>query len=454
MRSPQSLHIRTIQRFLAFLLLAGVAMTSVPGHSGEAEDYIKKMTEKCKELTQKQNELARQAAQRGQSASPEVVASLAKLKELATSAQQLISQGPPQDPAKREEYARNLSSIVGAGALATRSAQRGMGMAPMGALDRWLDADTRDLKTRFGRFDGAAKSFNPTERDINIPRARDNDFFGVPRPQASGAALVPVSGAVLKTTEADAQRITKHDGHWGGGVMLEGTATAVARNSRVTYHSEFNALVVDDRAIYLLNIPPWTVAALCQAIAADDNGLVGVSLTGEERLFFGKGKSAYQDSDLGRDLTLADRFLGDIVFASGKWTAGYKYFSGFTPKKASQATGRLAVRFAFTGFQFRTEGAEIRSVPGSLEIRFAPLSDSVAEGGGLVPDYKALAQGFEPPAEYASNARHVAEHLDYYSQERIVKRMFQYGEVAAFIRGLKQSNVDLVALAQEIALVR
>jgi hypothetical protein len=445
--------VRTIRWLLTLVLFIGVAMISTPSHSGEAEDYIKKMTEKCKELTQQQNELARQAAQRGQSASPEVAASLDRLKALATSAQQLIAEGPPQDPSKREEYARNLSAIVGASASVTRSAQRSMGIGPMSALDRWLDADKSDLKTRFGRFDGA-KPLNPTDRDIDIPRARDTDFFGGARPQASGATPVPVTGAVLKTTEADAQRITAHDGHWGGGVMLEGTATAVGRNSRVRYNSEFNALVVDDRSIYLLSIAPWTVAVLCQAVAADDKGLVGVSLTGEDRLFFGKGKSAYQDSDLGRDLTLADRFLGDIIFAAGKWTAGYKYFDGFTPKTASQAIGRLAVRFAFTGFEFRTEAGEIRPIPGRLEIRFAPLSESVAEGGGLVPDYKALAQGFEPPAEYASNARHVAEHLDYYGQERIVRRMFQYGEVAAFLRGLKQSNVDLVALAQEITLVR
>jgi hypothetical protein len=453
MRSTLSLHIRIFQRFLALLVLAGVAMTSVPGHSGEADDYLKKITEKCNELTQKQNELDRQAAQRGQSASPEVAASLERLKALANSAQQLIAEGPPQDPSKKEEYVRNLSMIAGESALVTRSAQRSMGIGSMGALDRWLDADPHDLKTKFGRFDGAKPS-NATERDINIPRTRDSDFFGAPRPQAPGAAAVPVTGAVLKTTEADARKITDRDGHWGGGVMLEGTATAVGRNSRVRYNTEFNALVVDDRSIYLLSIAPWTVAVLCRAIAADDNGLVGVSLTGEERLFFGKGKSVYQDSDLGHDLTLADRFLGDIVLGSGKWTIGYNYFDGFTPEQASEATGRLAVRFAFTGFEFRTEAGEILANPGRLEIRFAPLSDGVAEGGGLVPDYKALAEGFEPPVAYASNARHVAEHLDYYGQERIVRRMFQYGEVAAFLRGLKQSNVDLVALAQEITLVR
>lgn len=340
MRSTQSLHIRTIRWFLTLVLFIGVAMISTPSHSGEAEDYIKKMTEKCKELTQRQDELARQAAQRGQSASPEVAASLERLKTLANSAQQLIAEGPPQDPSKREEYARNLSAIVGASASVTRSAQRSMGIGPMGALDRWLDADTSGLKTRFGRFDGA-KPLNPTDRDIDIPRARDNDFFGGARPQASGATPVPVTGAVLKTTEADAQRITAHDGHWGGGVMLEGTATAVGRNSRVRYNSEFNALVVDDRSIYLLSIAPWTVAVLCQAIAADEKGLVGVSLTGEDRLFFGKGKSAYQDSDLGRDLTLADRFLGDIIFASGKWTAGYKYFDALRRRQPARRPDAL-----------------------------------------------------------------------------------------------------------------
>ena len=52
--------------------------------------------------------------------------------------------------------------------------------------------------------------------------------------------------------------------------------------------------------------------------------------------------------------------------------------------------------------------------------------------------------------DYETNAKHVAENIDYYLREEIVSLITSYGEAAAFFRGLKDAGVDLPTLAGEL----
>jgi hypothetical protein len=434
-------------RFVAFILFIGVAIASMPAHSSELDDYIAKATQKCNEEVQRLEELKQASAAKSPPTSGEDIAVMNRLEALAERTRELISQGPPTTPAEKQEYAQKLAAAAGEGGMIIHSVENRLGIAPKspGVVLRALKIDADDFKERISKgFDGARGSGNP---DINIGRSADTPFF-------SGRPSLPqstVRAEVKTTSEADARRITDRDGHWGGGVMLEGAADRLGPISRVRYNIELNALVLDNRAIYRLKIMPWTAAVLCRAIAADENERIGVSLTGQQSLFFGK-EEIYRDSGLARDLKLADRFLADIVFAYNKWTAGYNHPDGFQPE-ASQEDTHLAVRFAFTGFKFQYEQDEIRATQAELEVRFAPLMAGEASGGGLVPDYEALRQGFQPPPEYTANAQFVSNNIEHYRQERLVRRMFDYGEVAAFLRGLKKSNVNLSAVARDITTV-
>ena len=223
--------------------------------------------------------------------------------------------------------------------------------------------------------------------------------------------------------------------------MLEGTADIGPVDS-LTYDARYNAFIIGNRGVYLMKVPPRTVAVLCRAIAKDDK--VGVSL-GTKEIVYG---AVPPDSDLAIDLKLADHFLGDIAFGQNDWTRGYRFAHGYRPQ-AFKGEVRIAVFFQFTGFTFAVKDHEFRVVREAFDDRLVPLSSTETANGGLLPDEAAINSGSVPRA-YEMNVRHIADNIDYYRRERIVDEAFSYGEVAAFIRGLKQRGVDLQALARAI----
>ncbi|MCH7584542.1 MAG: hypothetical protein IH941_05215 [Acidobacteria bacterium] len=173
---------------------------------------------------------------------------------------------------------------------------------------------------------------------------------------------------------------------------------------------------------------------------------MGVSIGGTVELVYGK---VPKDSELAWDLKIADNFLGDIVFAGNDWTTGYRFANGFKPEPNQEENWNGAVYFIFNGFEFQTQQEEALLTQANLEVRLVPLSDTVAPDGGFLPDEKAISRGVLPK-QYELNARHVAENISYYRRERIIDRIFAYGEVAAFIRALKRAGFNLEALADNI----
>jgi hypothetical protein len=183
---------------------------------------------------------------------------------------------------------------------------------------------------------------------------------------------------------------------------------------------------------------------MCHALAKDDR--LGVSL-GEVHQVYG---GVPQDSNLALDMKIADHFLGSIVFAEDDWLRGYALAGGYHPlKNENNAGGNVAVFFTFDGFKFQVADGEIAASKVNLDVRLFPLSDKVGPDGSLQPDMDRIAKGDLSP-QYQANARHVAENIDYYRNEAIVERMFEYGEVAALLRGLKYRGFDLDALADQI----
>jgi hypothetical protein len=247
------------------------------------------------------------------------------------------------------------------------------------------------------------------------------------------------------TTVEDADRVVNaYGGIPGGGVVLEGTAGGLDSIEEIGYHRKFNAFVLDGRAVYFLKIPRKTAAILCRAIAEKDQ--VGVSL-GKVHLVYG---AVPESSDIAYDLKLADRFLGDIVFAQNDWTRGYIFPSDFSPQSNADDVFRpIAVFFRFTSFRFRIQQEEVKLTHASFETSLVPLSNEHAPDGNLLPDEEAIRIGNVSP-QFKSNAKHIADNIAHYRQEKIVSRTFAYGEVAAFLRWLKSEGADLQELAEQI----
>jgi hypothetical protein len=268
---------------------------------------------------------------------------------------------------------------------------------------------------------------------------RDTPVFqGRPAPTVNTNVGLPTPAVIDKTKETYISV--------PGGIVLEGAAADLGEIEDVMYDKRFNAFIVNDRAAFFLKVSPRTIAELCRAFAEDDKQLLGVSL-GDNEIVYGKVAA---DSDIAWDLKLADKFLGDIVFAENSWTRGYKFADGYTPQKHVGPSYSLAVFFTFKDFRFRVEEEEIFNSESGLDIMLIPLTGAAAADGGHEADEAAVQKGLISE-QYQANANHIAANTAYYRQEPLIQRLFAYGEAAAFIRQLKASGFDLIALAENLS---
>ena len=252
-----------------------------------------------------------------------------------------------------------------------------------------------------------------------------------------------VKGDARIITPAEASDILKHYGSVPGGLILEGAAGGLDWVSDVRYDSEHGTFVLNGRVVYVSPIQAQGAAALASAIAADDR--IGVSLGEETEIVYG---SLPTNSELALDLKLADLFLADIVLPPQEWTIGYRYAGGFEPRKNDDADVP-AVFFRIEDVQFDVKDEKLVLTSASFRARIVPVSETSALDGGYLPDMEAIQDG-RVPHEYETNAKHVAENIDYYLREEIVARIVAYGEEAAFFRGLKKAGIDLSKLAREL----
>jgi hypothetical protein len=246
------------------------------------------------------------------------------------------------------------------------------------------------------------------------------------------------------TTAAYSRELAEHLGSVPGGVVLDGTAD-LEPFEKVTYDARFNAFVLDNRAVYFLQISPRTTIELCEALAQDVR--IGVSI-GQVFISYG---ALSKDSEVAQDLMMTDHFLGDIAFGLKQWTRDYSFANGYQPQPYDYSMS-AAVFFRFSDFQFgQDEQQELYLAGANFEDRFIPLSNQrAADGGGLPDETNAgqVAQGT------SMNLQHLSENMAYYRQEKLIQQTYAYGEVAAFLRGLKQRGVDLAELARAIQSVR
>lgn len=308
---------------------------------------------------------------------------------------------------------------------------------------RWLTGLEKDVKS--GQGVGAAHVDRYFDQQRRTPQSFDPSRSGKEQPQRGGPFSSPTITPVDKSpTRQSAGTVVKTYGSTGGGIVLEGAARGLGPISRIQYHAALNALMLDDRAAYFFPIPAGNVAVLCRALQADDR--VGVSL-GKVHIRYGV---APPDSDMITDLKMADHFLGDIVWAGKDWTASYRFAGGYEPERLQGPGFPLLVHFNFGNYQFAIVDEEIRLTNVTFSAELVPVSKNRAPDGGFLPDLEAIDQGLKIP-EYERNKSHVVNNIDYYRKERIVKLAFEYGEVAAFLRGLKAEGVDLDALAATIS---
>jgi hypothetical protein len=356
-----------------------------------------------------------------------------------------LTQPMPATKDAQESYLKSAYVAVAAARQYEAAVAKDIGISPTSHLEGVLSqlGDAQDFKTRYGAFD-----WQHAIKDGNllapVAQGPNNNFFGVP----SAGSTPQISTTYLPTTVDAATNISNHDHGVGGGIMLEGNAGL--RFSSVEYDGGVNALVLNGDVVYLVKIPPWSLATMCREIGTDRNSLFGVSETGTDGLVFGDKPQIYKGSDLAYELMLADKFLGDVIFARPyAWTQGYQFPTGTAPAEARVRIDML-VRFAFGDFQFAVNDGQLSPVSSSLEVRMMPVSKVSSPTGQMLPNYNAMDEGWTPPDAFLANVRILNDHVDYFRRELLISDVFAAGETAAVLRSLKESGQDLNALADKI----
>lgn len=252
-----------------------------------------------------------------------------------------------------------------------------------------------------------------------------------------------IRGDAKPATTGETRRVLKTYGSIPGGVVLEGVGRGLEWVQEVSFDSQRNTFILNGRVAYRSPVSPEVAASLLRAIA-DDNR-IGVSLRSKKEIVYGR---LAPDSDVAIDLKLVDNFLGEMILPPQFWTRGYRYANGFKPVGTSR-TDAPAVFFQFDDFAFGVKDDALHLANADFHVRLVPVKSVPAKDGGFLPDMNEIAT-FDRSSFFLTNARHVADNIDYYSKEDIVRRAFAYGEAAAFFRALKAANIDLKAIEKSV----
>lgn len=244
------------------------------------------------------------------------------------------------------------------------------------------------------------------------------------------------------TTRAAAEAIYNTYQTIPGGLVFEGTSPDLATVASVKYLADANAFIFNDDLVYLAPVSPQELSEIFQAIGQDDR--FGVSL-GRNKSFGGLSLT----TTTARNLLLADNMLGALGFGSaasyGGGLVGYAFAPGF--KDDHKVPGKSAITFAFRDFRFGEDdaGEIVRSqfVIGAAYIPIVIPPGRLTAGPNPVPDLQRIAREPTKPSEMGY-LKHLADNIDYYGRERILRAAFAYGETATLARTLKARGLSVL----------
>ncbi len=293
----------------------------------------------------------------------------------------------------------------------------------------------KDFSTRYGSLPGAG---NMNSQETTVALAQSSN-----RMTRTGSEVTSRSAS---PNPAYMAAVVDHYGSMPGGIVLEGAAKGLENINSVRYDSKTQSLILGNDLSYKPEASMSVVAELARALAEDDR--IGVSLTSDSVIAYG---AIPEETELARDLSVADTFLADFIVPPREWTTGYRTAGGFEPV-AVDSGNEIVAFYNFNDFSFEVRGGQVVPTGAKADIYVVPVLDERAEDGGYLPDLNALENvgATTVVGEVKKNADHVAANVSYYMGERAARRAIAFGEVAAVLRGLKSKGVNLETLADEI----
>lgn len=231
-----------------------------------------------------------------------------------------------------------------------------------------------------------------------------------------------------------------------GGVVLESAATGFEPITTVAYNKKANAFTINGGATYVCPVSGREFRDILNALVGDDR--IGVSLNRQEGqyLFFGKfGK----ESRMAETLVEADKYLTGCIFAIPEGIGDRKLPAGFQPKAPASRPTNIVGCVNFTNFRFAKQANAYARAGFSMDVILMPVLKKKTADGGHLTDDEALKAG-NITEEDRNNAKRMEELKDAFAREvELITRTVKYGEAASFARLLRDSRVDVKALAKQ-----
>jgi hypothetical protein len=259
-----------------------------------------------------------------------------------------------------------------------------------------------------------------------------------------------LSAKQVPASIASARKIVNKYGSLPGGVTIEGDARSLNGIYSAAFDRRNNRLMINKSRFYYNPILPKEMSTIFKAIA--DKNEFGVSLGGGFIVYGGLKK----EDEIALAMQFVDWFFASLTYGwynfreDIDWFKDYRLAKSYRMEVETDKTNTGLAYYNFNGYEFKLSGNIYRLVSSNIKITIIPQSKKQkAKDGGALPDYDAITKGLISPIRL-KNIQHIVRNIDYYGQERIVRKVNSYGEVAAFARALKRNGIDLKRLALQI----
>jgi hypothetical protein len=223
-----------------------------------------------------------------------------------------------------------------------------------------------------------------------------------------------------------------------GGVFIRTRAPSLGPARNVHFDAATNS-IKSDQWTFPLQVSIAEVKEIFDLAAKQDFLAVDITTRSDAQLF---GLS--RDGKVAKQMLVTDLLLGDIAKGYGYFAPLYKTAGDFKPQRYNLLSRQqFAVIFVFMSAGWRIDGSRLLSESAKLEVLGVP---TLAQRDGTRRfDLDAMKREVRD-ASITENARHIMENEAYYRQERVVRDMQAYADIAQLARELLKQNVDLAGL--------
>ncbi len=230
-----------------------------------------------------------------------------------------------------------------------------------------------------------------------------------------------------------------------GGLTFESRCDGIMVR-RLSYSQENNYFLINGRTIYKLPLPAAEMAEIFRMIDQED--YLSYPLQKSDRKNYVQTDRTEKIAGI---MKLCYDYFSNIVFGRpDHLPSGMKLLPESVLKiNDTKNPTKICVNINFR-YSFYIDRNHLRRRACNIEVNLLP-PDSLRATDSLWDSGIKLTEEYKEPKAYQDNAIHLTGNIKYYIKNKIVERVVNYGEAAAFARTLKYHYIDLAKIADNLS---